>query len=78
MENQALDLKNRELKNGDLVILADAEGLLNDDVMHIKGDVLQFICCSSDDYAVGCFIHCKSKKRTDIFSDRTLLIKKLN
>ena len=79
MELPTLDLKNRELKNGDLVVLVDDEGIINDDVMHIKGDILQFICPNDDDYGMGCFIHCKSNKRTDIFADRTLkIIKKLN
>lgn len=79
MELPTLDLKDRELQIGDLVILVDDEGIINDDIIHTKGDILQFIGTNADHYAIGCFIHCKSKKRTDIFADRTLkIIKQLN
>ncbi len=79
MELPTLDLKHRELQIGDLVILVDDEGIINDDVMHIKGDILQYIGANPDHWAIGCFIHCKSNKRTDIFADRTLkIVKHLN
>lgn len=77
MEQSTQDFKGRELNIGDLVVLVDDSGLLNDEVLHKKGDILQLIGKSDYDYAVGCFIHCQSKKRTDIFSDRTLKINKI-
>lgn len=76
MQELTVDLKNRELNIGDLVVLADADGLLNDDVMHNKGDILQYIGGSMVDYSIGFFIDCKSMKRTDIFAFRTLKINK--
>lgn len=71
------DLKGRNLKQGDLVVLADADGLNNDDLTHEVGDILQFIGGEVDN--IGCFIHCKYNKRSDFFADRTLKInRKLN
>jgi hypothetical protein len=72
MEKSIVDSKSRILTIGDLVILADANELLNDDIQHNVGDVLKFIGGDIDN--IGCFIHCKSNKRTDIFADRTLKI----
>jgi len=72
MEQPIVDKKGKELSRGDLVILANAEDLLNDDVYHLKGDVMQFIGGNDDN--IGCFIHCKTKLRTDLFADRTLKI----
>jgi hypothetical protein len=77
VEEPIKDLKCRDLKMGDLVVLANADDLDNDDVMHEVGDIFQFIGGDVDN--IGCFIHCKHNKRTDFFADRTLKInKKLN
>lgn len=70
------DLKGRNLSQGDLVVLADADGLNNDDLTHEVGDIFQFIGGEVDN--IGCFIHCKYNKRSDFFADRTLKINKLN
>jgi hypothetical protein len=75
MENSIIDFKGRNLSIGDLVILANVDDLLNDKVQHNIGDVLKFIGGEIDN--IGCFIHCKSNKQTDIFADRTLKIKTL-
>ncbi len=77
MEQPIQDLKGRDLKLGDLVVLVEADGLDNDDTKHNIGDIFKFIGGDIDN--IGCFIHCKYKKRTDFFADRTLkIIKKLN
>lgn len=72
MEQPIVDKKGRQLSKGDLVILANVEDLVNDDLYHAKGDVLQFI--GGNMHNIGCFIHCKTKQRTDFFADRTLKI----
>jgi len=72
IENPIIDYKNRVLKIGDLVILANSEDLDNDEIQHNVGDVLQFIGGEIDN--IGCFIHCKYNKRTDFFAERTLKI----
>lgn len=70
------DAKGRNLFKGDLVVLNDAYGLDNDDLMHNVGDILQFIGGDIDN--IGCFIHCKYNQRTDFFADRTFkIIKRL-
>jgi hypothetical protein len=71
-EKPIIDYKNRVLKIGDLVILANSEDLDNDEIQHNVGDVLQFIGGEIDN--IGCFIHCKYNKRTDFFAERTLKI----
>ena len=76
VDEPILDLKNRDLKIGDLVVLVDAYGLDNDDITHEVGDIFKFIGGEVDN--IGCFIHCKYNKRSDFFADRTLKINKLN
>jgi hypothetical protein len=66
------DRKGRILKAGDLVVLVDARDLDNEDVQHDEGDVFQFI--GGDDDNIGNFIHCKNKKETGFFADRTFKI----
>lgn len=86
-EIQIQDAKNRSLNQGDLVMLVDINGdfeatidwlrkqgycLDNEDLAYNSGDILQFI--GGMEYNIGCFIHCKTRKRTDFFADRTLKI----
>jgi hypothetical protein len=68
------DAKGRSLVKGDLVVLSDAFGLDNDELMHDIGDIFQFVGGLDDN--IGCFIHCKYNVRSDFFADRTLLINK--
>jgi hypothetical protein len=68
------DDKGRDLTIGDLVVLVEARDLDNDDLIHNAGDVFQFVGGMEDN--IGCFIHCKSKKGTNFFADRTLKINK--
>jgi len=75
MEQPIVDSKGRQLIIGDLVILAEANDLDNEQTQHDSGDILQFIGGDIDN--IGCFIHCKYNTRTDIFADRTLKIKQL-
>jgi hypothetical protein len=71
------DLKGRNLNQGDLVVLADADDLDNDEVIHEVGDIFQFIGGLDDN--LGAFIKCETKQRSDFFADRTLKInQKLN
>jgi hypothetical protein len=71
------DAKNRNLFKGDLVVLNDAEGLDNDELMHEVGDIFQFVGGLDDN--IGCFIHCKYNVRSDFFADRTFkIIKQTN
>ena len=74
MENLIEDKKGRELLIGDLVMLMDANGLDTDDLQHDRGDILQYIGGNDDN--IGCFIHCKTKQRTDFFADRTIRLNK--
>jgi len=67
------DLKGRTLKVGDLVVLANADDLDNDEVMHEAGDIFQFIGGLDDN--LGAFIKCETNQRSDFFADRTLKIK---
>lgn len=76
-EESIQDAKGRSLVKGDLVVLNDAFGLDNNDLMHNVGDILQFVGGLDDN--IGCFIHCKYNVRTDFFADRTFkIIKQLN
>lgn len=68
------DKKGRSLLAGDLVMLVDADDLDNDEVIHNKGDILQYI--GGNDDKIGCFIHCATRQRTDFFADRTLKLNK--
>lgn len=68
------DKKGRSLLAGDLVMLVDADDLDNDEVIHNKGDILQYIGGNDDN--IGCFIHCATRQRTDFFADRTLKLNK--
>jgi hypothetical protein len=72
MEQPITDLKGRELRIGNLVVLAYAEGLYNVDIQHNIGDIFQYIGGDIDN--IGCFIHCKYNKKTNFFADRTLKI----
>jgi hypothetical protein len=74
MENLIEDKKGRELLAGDLVMLMNVEDLENDELQHNKGDILQYIGGNDDN--IGCFIHCKTKQRTDFFADRTIRLNK--
>jgi hypothetical protein len=73
MYQKIVDYKGRFLKVGDVVILANADDLDNDDVQHEKGFTYIFIGGLDDN--IGCFIDCITKQRTDFFADRTLKIK---
>lgn len=75
MEKPIVDLKGRELKIGNLVVLVNVEDLVNDDIQHDIGDIFQFIGGEIDN--IGCFIHCNTNKRTNFFADRTLKINKV-
>ena len=74
MENLIEDRKGRSLLAGDLVMLMDADDLENDEVIHSRGDILQYIGGNDDN--IGCFIHCATRQRTDFFADRTLKLNK--
>lgn len=73
MYQRIVDYKGRHLKFGDIVILANDEDLVNEDVQHEKGHIYQFIGGMEDN--IGCFVDCNTKQRTDFFADRTLKIK---
>jgi hypothetical protein len=76
-EEPIQDAKYRNLIIGDLVVLNDAEGLDNDELMHQVGDIFQFVGGLDDN--IGCFIHCKYNVRSDFFADRTFkIIKQAN
>lgn len=74
-EQPIKDAKSRDLLQGDLVVLNDAYGLDNDELMHNVGDIFQFIGGMEDN--IGCFIHCKYNVRSDFFADRTLKINQI-
>ena len=74
MENLIEDRKGRSLLAGDLVMLMDADDLENDEIIHSRGDILQYIGGNDDN--IGCFIHCTTRQRTDFFADRTLKLNK--
>ena len=77
MEKPIQDLKGRDLKFGDLVVLVDDCGLDNDEIQHNKGDIFQFLGGYDDN--IGQFVHCKYGEESGFFADRTLkIIKKLN
>jgi hypothetical protein len=76
-EQPIQDFKGRSLNIGDLVVLANADDLDNDEVMHELGDIFQFIGGLDDN--LGAFIKCKTNQRSDFFAERTLkIIKQLN
>ena len=74
LEPPIRDKKSKILNVGDLVMLMNAYGLNNKKVTHNSGDVLQYI--GGKNHNIGCFIHCKTKQRTDFFADRTLKLNK--
>jgi hypothetical protein len=72
MEQPIQDLKGRDLKFGDLVVLVDDYGLDNDEIQHNAGDIFQFIGGNIDN--IGHFVHCKYGEESGFFADRTLKI----
>jgi hypothetical protein len=71
IETPILDRKNNTLVQGDLVLLRDANNILDD---FNSGDIMQYI--GGDDDNIGYFIHCKTKIKVGIFADRTIKINK--
>ena len=71
-EEPIQDAKGRNLLKGDLVVLNEASGLDNDELMHNVGDIFQFVGGLDDN--IGCFIHCNYNVRSDFFADRTFKI----
>lgn len=71
MEQPILDMKNRKLNIGDLVVLANVEDLYN--FQHNVGDIFKYVGGDIDN--MGCFIDCNDNSINYFFADRTLKIK---